>query len=89
MSTCTKAWRFPSDPLAFDASYVVGTEVMTVPFDGVDLSNCPFKLLVSNITADPDNPTTVKPSIVTLTQPNLIANPSDSFLRSVSQPGSI
>ena len=88
MSTCNKTWRFPSDLDTFNESYVVTTETKSIYFEGVDLTDCPFSLSLTNIT-DPLNPAAVDHTIVGLTQPVLRIDSNDPLLRSVSEPGSI
>lgn len=89
MSTCDKAWRFPSDPEAFDAIYVVGSDAISLPFDGVDLTDCPFRLSLFNITDSSSPATAVNADILTLTQPVLATDPLDAYLVSVAEPGKI
>ena len=49
-SSCTKRWRYPPAPYSFDRIYEIGTEELRIEFYEVDVTNCPFKLTVLNIT---------------------------------------
>ncbi len=55
LSTCSLNWLYPPEPFSFDQSYRIGDPTQTISFDSVSIDDCPFELLVTDIT-DPANP---------------------------------
>ena len=87
MSTCLKVWQMPSDAKRlFDTNYVIGEQPIALSFDRAAISNCPFKLSLWNVTATATNEI-VASTVVTLTNPVLKVDPTDSMLVSVTTPG--
>ena len=88
LSTCSLNWLYPQDPFSFDRSYNIGDPTETITFDSVSINDCPFELLVTDIT-DPANPVQPHTDIFTLIQPVLTADLSDSRQYSVSSYGKL
>ena len=65
-----------------------GTDELTISFDQVDVTNCPFVLTVLNIT-DSSNPKLIDESIATLIEPVLVTDTLDEAVITVSDYGSL
>ena len=83
MSTCTKEFRIPSEPYSFDeATYVVDTGLMEVELADIDITDCPYRIDLWNVT-NPALPQALNSSTFTLIPANLTTDPSDSMKVSV------
>ena len=79
-TSCVKRWRFP--PYSFDSIYIKGDDELTIEFDEVDITNCPFELEVFNITDSDMKP--LNPRIAKLEPPKLVRDSTDSSLVTVA-----
>ena len=56
ISTCIKEFRYPPSPYSFDKkTYILEAEALVLEFADFDIRDCPFSVMVQNIT-DPEDP---------------------------------